>query len=176
MQNEVTFQAAGVVEVDSPRRRRTQLGGGARRKAAAWTRSGPNAPQIGFTSVAHRTVVGVLGLREWASLALDRPPSDQMDDLVIRGGRGVVASSPASSSVVPFVSPARREPVPRHRAHHCSHQPLLSPIHLTSRPWSAGRQLIWITALQVLKEGFWLSGDHARATISRNNLGSAANV
>ena len=50
MQNEVTFQAAGVVEVDSPRRRRTQLGEGAHRKAAAWTRSGPNAPQIGFTS------------------------------------------------------------------------------------------------------------------------------
>ena len=50
MQNEVTFQAAGVVEVDSPRRRRTQLGGGVHRKAAAWTRSGPNAPQIGFTS------------------------------------------------------------------------------------------------------------------------------
>lgn len=50
MQNEVTFQAAGVVEVDSPRRRRTQLGGGAHRKAAAWTRSGPNAPPIGFTS------------------------------------------------------------------------------------------------------------------------------
>src|SRR4029434_6436589 len=68
---------------------------------------------------APRTVVGVLGLPEWAALALDRPPSDQMDDLVIRGGRGVVASSPASSSVMPFLSLARCEPVPRHRPHHC---------------------------------------------------------
>ena len=50
MQNEVTFQAAGRRGSRLPAETSTQLGGVADRKAAAWTRSGPNAPQIGFTS------------------------------------------------------------------------------------------------------------------------------
>jgi hypothetical protein len=50
VQNEVAFRAVGVVEVELPRGdvepswAETPI-----ERAAAWTRPGPNAPQIGFT-------------------------------------------------------------------------------------------------------------------------------
>ena len=82
MQNEVTFQAAGVVEVDSPRRRRTQLGGGAHRKAAAWTRSGPNAPPIGFTSSGASLSVPALDSGSCSAGLIIVPPGHDVVDTV----------------------------------------------------------------------------------------------
>ena len=106
MQNEVTFQAAGVVEVDSPRRRRTQLGGGVHREAAAWTRSGPNAPQIGFTSSGASLLVPAAWGGDELAAPLHRTETvaqlrRQLLDLIAR----LIADAAASGSVRDDVPP-----------------------------------------------------------------------
>ena len=102
MQNEVTFQAAGVVEVDSPRRGRTQLGGGVHRKAAAWTRSGPNAPQIGFTS-SGASPVGSSGMvaTSWQPRYIALDGEAEALDLIAR----LIADAAASGRVRDDVPP-----------------------------------------------------------------------
>src|SRR5215217_8100146 len=91
------------------------------------------------TTNSHTTCLDVTP--GWAALTLDRPPSDQMDGLLLgwpRSGRPRASQLP----VVPFVSLAGREHVRRHPSSPLlSHQLHLS-IHLTSRLWSAGRPLI----------------------------------
>ena len=84
---------------------------------------------------------------------------------------GVVAASLAISSVSRS-SPLRVVSMPRHRAHPCAHQSLPPSLTHPDPGVPAERSSVG-NGLQLPKEGFRVSGDHARATISPYNLRSA---